>query len=355
MKECSTPTIYNLLLIGAGLPWGCIGDGAVTLRGNLRRRTRYISKIADRRGILISRDFYLFKDQEDMTFRGISFSMPDTPTVTPAKPPTREDRNLVIQNKCGVTAIERSRDILTELLTVSDSSNLINPETSQFKAREWLDNIDPAIICPQNAERIDQRYKLALLYFELGGSSWARCKAEQDITASDEEEECLGARFLDKANECEWGGMNCGDTYNNVTAEWLDAYYPLEVLNLQSNNLVGTLFDEFYDFRNLKEIFLNNNILSGTIKDEIGNFQSVTVLQLESNLFEGSLPEAGLFDMEQLAGLSIQGNSLRGSLEKLCDATDDRRVQNESYLALMVEADCLGEPQEVMCSCCTCL
>ena len=55
-----------------------------------------------------------------------------------------------------------------------------------------------------------------------------------------------------------------------------------------------------------------------------------------------------------LAGLSIQENDLRGSLEDLCDARDDRRAEYESYLALMVEADCLGEPPKVICSCCTC-
>jgi hypothetical protein len=298
MKECPTSTICNLLLVAAGLPWTCFGDGAARIHGNVRRRIRYISKIADRRGNFLEDPFFT-KDDEDIAFRG-SFSMPDAPTAAPAKPPTREDRDLLIQNKCGVTAIERSRDILTELLSVSDSSTLTNPETSQFKAREWLDNTDPSIICSQNKERIDQRYRIVLLYFELGGSSWTRCKAERDITDSDEEDECPGKPFLDRTNECEWGGMNCGDAYNNATAEWLDAYYPLEVLNLQSNNLNGELFDEFYGFRNLKEIFLNNNKLSGTIEEDIGNFQSVTVLQLESNLFEGSVPEAGLFDMEQL-------------------------------------------------------
>lgn len=356
MKDCSTFTVCNLLLIAVSLPWGSFGDGDVDVisRRNVRRRTRYISNFANLRVNVIPKNLLFDKDEEYMTLRGISFSMPDAPTVAPAKPPTREDRDLLIQDKCGITAIERSRDILTELLTVSDSQNLISPETSQFKARDWLDNMDPAIVCPQNRDRIDQRYRLALLYFELGGSSWTRCRAEQDIKVSDTEEECPGARFLDKANECDWGRLNCGDNYNDATAGWLDAYYPLEVLNLQSNNLVGKLFHEFYGFQNLREIFLNNNRLSGAIKNEIGNFKNVTVLQLESNSFEGDVPEEGLFEMKQLAGLSIQGNKLEGSLEKLCDARDDRRVQFESYLALMVEADCLEEPQKVICSCCTC-
>ena len=301
MKESSISTICGILFITSGLPWGCKSDGELTVRSNIRRRTRYIPKIADRRGRLnlLLQDSFLSND-EDKVFRDISFSMPDAPTVSPAKPPTREDRDLLIQSKCGVTAIERSRDILTELLTVSDSAKLILPATSQYKARKWLDDIDPAIICPQNRERIEQRYRLALLYFEFGGGLWTRCKAEQDVVDSDIEDECFGKRFLDKTNECEWGGLRCGDNYNNATAGWLDAYYPVEIIDLQSNNLVGKFYDEFYDFQNLKEIYLNNNTLSGTIKETVGNFENVTVLRLESNMFDGSVPENGFLAMEQL-------------------------------------------------------
>jgi len=244
MKECSASTICHLLLVGAGLPWACLGDGdkdnAATVDRNVRRRTRYISKIGDRKGSFLG-DRFFARNEIDITSR-LSFSMPDAPTAAPAK----QTRGVLIQNKCGVTALERSRDILTELLSISDSSSLTNPETSEFKAREWLDNTDPAIICAENKERIVQRYRIAVLYFELGGSSWTRCKAEQDITDSDKEDECPGKRFLDGANECEWGGMSCGDAYSNATAEWLGAYYPLEIFNPESNNSNGERFGEFY-------------------------------------------------------------------------------------------------------------
>lgn len=99
------------------------------------------------------------------------------PTTPPAEPPTREDRDIAIQLKCGITALERSRDILTELLTVSDALSLVNPDTSQFTARNWIDNVDAAIICPENPERIHQRYRLALLYYEMGGGDWTVCNA----------------------------------------------------------------------------------------------------------------------------------------------------------------------------------
>lgn len=350
MTNVVSMTICNLLLIGAFRLWGCSGNEE--LRGNKisRRRLRYVPTSPVVSNIPVSAED---KELEDFGFRGISFSMPPEPntTTSPAKPPTREDRDLVIQAKCGVTAIERSRDILAELLTVSDAMDLTNPETSQYKARDWLDNIDAAVVCSANIDRIEQRYRLALLYFELGGSQWKRCRAEED--ASSTEEECPGKRFLSKGNECEWGMMYCTN-YDSATAEWLDAYYPLEVMNLQSNNLKGELFKEFYEFTNLKEVFLNDNSLAGQIDNKIGELKNVAVLQLEFNMFEGPLPEKGLFEMEWLAGLSIQGNMLTGSLQSLCEAREDRRKDYESYLASMIESDCLGEPPEVSCSCCTC-
>ena len=53
------------------------------------------------------------------------------------------------------------------------------------------------------------------------------------------------------------------------------------------------------------------------------------------------------------AAISVQGNDLRGSLDKLCNVKDDRRVQFDSYLTLAVEADCHGDPPKVDCKCCT--
>lgn len=394
MTGRSNASICNLLLLGIGFPWSCSGnDVSVHIHGEIRRRrTRYIPKIAVHNNL----NNILLPDEGDL--RGVFFSMstfpqtnskPDTrptnttqppaedaveiPTlvpsvstsmpigtssyspISPVQPPTREDRDLLIQTKCGITAIERSRDILAELLTVSTSSSLINPETSQFKARDWLDNIDSAILCPEDSERTHQRYRLALLYYQMGGDQWTRCRAEDDTSSSTED--CSEKPFLDKVNECEWYGMSCGDAYNNnddddedaVIVDWLDEYYPLEVLNLQSNNLSGQLFDELYGFQNLKKILLdgngkitgsiseqignlvylqemefgdntisgtipdtvygmielsslglNNNRLVGSISDQIGNISNIIVLQLHSNFFDGPIPEEGLLQLEQL-------------------------------------------------------
>jgi len=421
MTGQSNAMICKLLLLGIGFPLSCNGNDVsvkIHIQREIRkRRTRYIPKIAVHSNL----DNILLPEERDV--RGVFFSMsPDTrpplpPQTTITSPPVEDavveiptlDRDLLIQTKCGITAIERSRDILAELLTVSTSSSLINPETSQFKARDWLDNIDSAILCPEDSERTHQRYRLALLYYQMGGDQWKRCRAEEDTSSLTED--CPEKPFLDKGNECEWYGMSCGDAYNNddddddeeaVVIDWADEYHPLEVINLQSNYLYGQLFDELYGFQDLKKILLNgngkisgsiseqvgnlvnlqemdfgdnmisgtipdtvygmvelsslglnNNRLVGSISDQIGNRSNIIVLQLHSNFFDGPIPEESLLQLEQLAELSIYDNQLEGSLEELCDVRDDRRLQFESYLTL-VEADCFEETPEVTCSCCTC-
>lgn len=323
----------------------------------------------------------------------------------PAEPPTREDREVLIQAKCGLTAIERSRDILVELLKVSRAPDLVNPITSQFAARDWIDNVDGAIICHDNVDRIHQRYRSALLYFEMGGSQWTRCRADDaslpvvyDDLEVAADEGCPGVPFLDKKNECGWYGMDCGETYDSEQADWLDRYFPLQGIDLQSNNLAGTLFDELYGLGELRvlqlsgnekilgslsedigllggleELDISGNALSGSlpaamyglseltslrlagnslvgkISNDIGGLSKLTSVQLHSNLLNGTVPESGLFLLQQLATLSIQENQIEGSLNALCDVLNERRNEFQTYLTTLI-ADC----DKISCSCCTC-
>jgi hypothetical protein len=304
-----------------------------------------------------------------------------------------------------MTGLERSRDILVELLKVSQAPDLVNPDTSQFAARNWIDNEDDAIVCPENVERIHQRYRLALLYFQMGGSQWTRCRAEDtslrvvyEDLVMEADGGCPGIPFLNMVNECEWYGMSCGDAYDGVQAEWVDQYFPLEVLDLQTNNLAGSLFDEIYGLENLKvlqlsgnerisgtiseeirglstlqELDLGNNAISGTLpsaiygmteltsigldqnalagqlSNDIGSLENLTSIQIQSNMFNGTVPETGLFQLEQLITLSIQENQFEGSLDALCEEVEERREDLQSYLST-IEADC----DEVACSCCMC-
>ena len=323
MRLSTSTTICNILFLGIGFLWSCNGDNDdnnnnsnnsnnassahVHVKAkNVRRRTRYIPRVvvdlsfnsnyvgmvplslqqqdndndtpvlleADVNSIFFSMDTSL-PEPTSMPTKSVDNPIAEVPTP-PEEPPTREDRDLLIQTKCDTTAIERSRDILSELLTVSDSSSLINPETSQFKARDWLDNIDSAIICPGESERIHQRYRLALLYYQLGGDQWTRCSSQEKHTSSllslpvsskvdddddDEEEECPENPWLGAGNECQWYGMSCSGDDATSNDDDDNEYRPLEVLNLQSNNLSGELFDELVGLEQLGTLYDNIQII----------------------------------------------------------------------------------------------
>jgi hypothetical protein len=42
-------------------------------------------------------------------------------------------------------------------------------------ALNWLDTEDVVIICATSQERIEQRYRMALLYYQMGGPEWTNC------------------------------------------------------------------------------------------------------------------------------------------------------------------------------------
>jgi hypothetical protein len=257
------------------------------------------------------------------------------PTAPPAEPPTQVDRETLIKAKCGITAIERSRDILAELLTVSKSTALVNPETNQFVARDWVDNIDMAIVCPADSEQIKQRYRLALLFYEMGGSRWNPCRPRKAGISGETEtknavvapgQPCSRVPWLSARNECDWNGISCGDSYNGSASE---QYFPVQAIDLRSSGLSGSLFDELYGFEDLKRLLLGGNgAIKGSISDNVGNLISLQELDLGGNAISGSIPPS-LYSMTELLSLELNGNSLAGTL-----SSDIKNLTNLAFIQL---------------------
>jgi Leucine-rich repeat (LRR) protein len=73
-------------------------------------------------------------------------------------------------------------------------------------------------------------------------------------------------------------------------------------LDLTSNNLIGSLEEDFFNFSELKYLTLTDNQLSGTISPDIGSLTSLVYLDLQSNKFNGEIPvQIGqLIDLEEI-------------------------------------------------------
>ncbi len=292
----------------------------------------------------------------------IFFNVTDEPSAAPADSsmsspaPTLsgEQRDEIIVEKCAVTSLERSRDILSILSVISDPVDLITPSSPQFLARDWIDNRDQAVICASETAHIDQRYRVALLYYSLGGPTWLNCRAWEDSESSDMclEEDLRTARHLKKMmtegsdpksiadykpramrhlqqvegkfdeeestrwltgkNECEWFGLDCGDAF--VEGGSPDFYSPLVNIDLGNNNLMGTLIPEIFGFTELQALFLDGNTrIAGSIPEELGQMSGLKFLDIDDSELTGPLPTS-LFNLTDLIVIDLNSNQLTGTL-----------------------------------------
>ena len=86
----------------------------------------------------------------------------------------------------------------------------------------------------------------------------------------------------------------------------------LDTLNLENNNLTGSLPSAIGDWKNLKVLNLRINNLT-SIPNSIGRLDSVTSLLLATNTIAGAIPDS-IGDMKQLLDLELQENLFTGSL-----------------------------------------
>merc|ERR1711865_186936 len=87
----------------------------------------------------------------------------------------------------------------------------------------------------------------------------------------------------------------------------------LQTLNLNMNNLIGTLHDSFHVLHNLKVFRCSNNKLTSTLPHSLFVLSNLRALDLGSNKFVGSLPD--LSTLRSIEMLELWGNRLTGILE----------------------------------------
>ena len=87
----------------------------------------------------------------------------------------------------------------------------------------------------------------------------------------------------------------------------------LEVLDLDGNQLTGTIPSELGSLSNLEELDLGSNNLTGTIPSELGNLSALTVLSLQFNELTGPIPPE-LGNLSNLKELLFKENKLTGTI-----------------------------------------
>jgi len=90
----------------------------------------------------------------------------------------------------------------------------------------------------------------------------------------------------------------------------------LNFLSLEDNKLTGTIPAEIGTLNSLKELYLSNNQLTGTIPAEMENLSKLEILYLRNNNLDGVIP-SGINQLNKLTKLSLRNNQFSGNLPDL--------------------------------------
>lgn len=137
-------------------------------------------------------------------------------------------------------------------------------------------------------------------------------------------------------NPCQalWQGLSCssmvnsdGEVFDSVVSLNLEQYNlsgflsndglegmkNLQVLDLQINDIFGSIPSAIMNLLSLRELLLGNNRLSGSVSTAIGVLSNLTNLELESNQLSGSIPST-VGNLLKLQVLQLGGNKFSGSI-----------------------------------------
>ncbi|KAK9664148.1 hypothetical protein RND81_14G022200 [Saponaria officinalis] len=85
------------------------------------------------------------------------------------------------------------------------------------------------------------------------------------------------------------------------------------IIDLSSNNLVGTIPEELTDISALFALNLSFNHLTGHIPENIGNLKTVESLDLSNNHLSGTIPQS-LSSISWISNLNLSNNNLHGPI-----------------------------------------
>lgn len=176
-------------------------------------------------------------------------------------------------------------------------------------AQEWLSLVDNYE--PSDYAEYEERYALAVFYFQTGGSKLWNFNSE----------------WLTSTSPCTWYGVTCDDQTKKVTSIELSDNSLVGTLSselgiltsltsitiLNSFELTGSLPTQLSRLTNLKRITMRSNYLSGSIPTQFSTLASLTTLDLENNILSGSLPTT-LTTLVALEQLSVGGNEIKGKI-----------------------------------------
>lgn len=212
---------------------------------------------------------------------------------------------MATNNKGGSNDEVAMREYIVEAGVTPSSVFAAGDSSPQSKALKWMVYDDPAKLKPGDKGCLD-RYILAVFYY---GSN-DKLEGWND-----------NSNWMTGKGICSWAGVQCppisvtATSENNfqTTTQSYDANEPITGFVLRSNNIEGTIPDEFGGFPEIMILDLSDNGISGSIPSTLGNLKKIRDLFLRKNSLFGTFPDE-LTRLTGLHQLHLGENNLEGSL-----------------------------------------
>jgi len=259
----------------------------------------------------------------------------DDPGYPPTEPPTC--------SRCTMDYIEQLE------LEVGEQK-LKDPDSPEYRAKEWIIHEDELELLPTNGNFI-QRFLLATFYFDTHRSgNWRSCNQDRsqdpdehksDSEESEQPEDCTflkvnriepldfegvqAKRWLSPATECLWAGVTCDESKNirkvslygqDIRGTFPDSFANLkyvQTIGMHWNNFNGTLPENLGKMKHLIHVELHNNLFTGGFPSSWSNARNFQLLNIANNFLTGQLP-ATLGNFRNIKGLFLYKNQFSGTL-----------------------------------------
>jgi Leucine rich repeat len=209
----------------------------------------------------------------------------------------------------------------------SQLETLIDPESPQSLAVNWIADSDPLYLDLADVDDFRIRYALAVIYYALNGPLWT-----YDI------------KWMSINHVCDWnddwprvsgGTIRVGTECDTATKTIRSIFLPsmnlkgeippeiglltgLSEIDMFNNDVIGVLPSEIKKLTSLAELVLHGNFLSGSVPAWLSEIPSLETIDLARNSLKGSLPST-FGKLTALKTLNLEFNSLTGTLDPLKD------------------------------------
>ena len=183
----------------------------------------------------------------------------------------------------------------------------LNKETPQRKALDWIANEDPAKLKYETPGILD-RYGLAVLYFS---------------TYDKESPWPVHENWMSEKGICSWYGISCvpkeqvaneANNFEPFTSKY-NANDAVTAIQLPTNMLKGAIPGELGTaMSSLVTIDLEDNQLTGTLPENLAKNKKLHDFFVARNNLVGTIPEQYAINWHQLHQFSVAHNQLEGSL-----------------------------------------